>query len=305
MSETRYFEAKKAGHGTRERKGLLVKPNGRSADFIIPSFVVGCELACSYCYVARHRPFGKPLALMTNREAIWEGIASHYQTLGPKAPNQTDPLRWTYDIGESSDCLTPKVVESMRWFIQQFLNHTEAKPTFATKVAGARFLDAIQNHGIGRARVRISLMPQHIADVVERGTSRIDARIAEMDRFLAKGYEVHLNFSPVIAYQGWVADYRALCRRIDSIISPEVKSQLKAEVIFLTHHPALHEQNLSWRPEAESLLWTPQWQESKRTQQGDAQVVRYQAIAIKQPLIDAFRQVLAEELPYCMIRYIF
>jgi DNA repair photolyase len=299
------MDVKKSGTFERERKGLKIKPNGRSADFIIPSFAIGCELACSYCYVARHRAFGNPLELMINRDAIWESIKTHWQQLPPKPPNQIDPQYWVYDIGESTDCLTPKVVETTRWFVQQFLSDSGAKPTFATKVARPDVLDDINAYGPARARVRVSLMPQTIADVVEYGTSRMDKRIAAIDGFLAKGYEVHVTFSPVIAYKGWYHDYQQLMRDLDRGISPAAKAQLKAEVIFLTHHEALHQSNLNWVPEAEELLWTPQWQELKTTQQGDSGVVRYKAFSTKKVLEKLFRQLMAEELPYCPIRYMF
>jgi len=41
--------AKKNGSVQRERKGLVVRANGRSADWIMPSFAVGCGLVCAYC----------------------------------------------------------------------------------------------------------------------------------------------------------------------------------------------------------------------------------------------------------------
>lgn len=64
------------------------------------------------------------------------------------------------------------------------------------------------------------------------------------------GYEVHLNFSPVIYYPDWQADYQELFEQIDDVLSPQAKQQLQAEIIFLTHNENLHERNLKWNPSA-------------------------------------------------------
>ena len=85
------------------RRSLQVKLNGRSADFIIPSFAVGCGQSCVYCYVNRHRPFGNPLYKYGNHSEIKATILQHYQSLRlPKSPNQTDDVYYTYDIGMSN-----------------------------------------------------------------------------------------------------------------------------------------------------------------------------------------------------------
>lgn len=297
-----FLEAKKLNKITRERKSLIVRPNGRSADWIIPSLVTGCDLACSYCYTSRHRAFGNPVEAYTNLKEIWSAINSHWIKLGPKTPNQCDPLKWTYDIGENTDCLGPSAIEQTKWIIKQFIEHTNAKPTFATKIGtGHKLLEPVPNNS---ARVRVSLMPQDIANIVEVGTTRIEARIASIDLLLQLGYEVHLNFSPVIATPGWVENYRKLMKLVDKQISQQAKEQLKAEVIFLTHHPVLHKSNLNWIPAAEELLWTPKWQESKTNNRGDSEVVRYKH-ELKIALVNAFKKLIKEELPYCKLRYIF
>ena len=297
--------AKKAGRSSRPRKSLSPRPNGRSADFIMASFATGCQLACAYCYVARHRPFGNPVETYTNLDAILDHTHRHWQSLLPKSPNQCDPVRWTYDIGESTDCLTPAVLPLTRRTIDFFIGETDAKPTFATKVAGGLLLPELTGPDRGRVRVRASLMPDHIARVVEACTSPVPRRIEAVNAWVERGYEVHLNFSPVIAYTGWVADYEALFDTLGRELSDAAKAQLKAEVIFLTHHPRLHELNLQWNPEAEALLWTPKWQETKTTGRGDADVVRYRALRVKSAFVSKFREVAAARLPYCGLRYIF
>lgn len=301
----KYMTAKKSGIINRSRKDLAVKPNGRSADFIIPSFAVGCGLVCTYCYVSRHRPLGNPIEQLTNVEEIWDAVKKHYQLLGPKTPNQCDPERWTYDIGESTDCLLPQNIENTQLFIKKFLTETEAKPTFATKLANHTALPPLLDGYKGRARVRMSLMPQKLSSILEPVTSPINQRMESINELVAKNYEVHINLSPVIIYSGWEIDYYNLLKTLRSKVNNNSLEQLKAEVIFLTHHPKLHDLNMQWAPEAENFLWTPELQESKTTQRGDNQVVRYKALTTKSKAIAVMKTLINATLPECEIRYIF
>lgn len=305
MDLGRFMAAKKAGAIVRDRKGLAVKPNGRSADWIIPSFTLGCPLVCVYCSISRHRPFGNPLEQFANVEEIWEAVTKHWQQLPAKQPNQCDPEVWTYDIGESTDCLTPQNIQVTRWFIEKFLDETQAKPTFATKLANHKGLPELNIEDTHRVRVRVSLMPERISQILEPATSPIKQRILAANEMFAKGYEVHVNFSPVVLYDQWQEDYVELFQKMEELLRPDVKHFMKAEVIMLTHHPKLHEMNLLWNPEAEALLWQPGLQETKTTERGDSGVLRYRAFTTKQLAVARFKQLLAEHLPWCTIRYIF
>lgn len=300
-----FMNEKKQGFTERPRKHISVKPNGRSADFIMPNFAIGCDLGCTYCHISRHREFGNAVERYTNLDEIWDVTLKHWSALPAKLePNQCDPVYWTYDIGEGTDCLAPSTAEHTRWFLKKFLLESGAKPTFATKIPNAKQLVALPEELTNRARVRVSLMPQRVADVVEVGTMQISKRIRAIDEILDMNYEVHINFSPVIAYNGWYRDYIELFKEIDQTISSKAKQQLKCEVIFLTHHAKLHELNLTWNPQAERLLWVPSWQEEKVNQRGDKHVLRYKH-KIKSTLVSTFKTIVAEHLPYCEIRYIF
>lgn len=299
MNKVEFFKNKKSQYKESRRKTLKILENGRSADFIIPNFARGCELGCSYCYVNRNNGLTNPLTLYTNRNEIWNAILKHYNQLPSKVANQCDPLRWTYDIGEATDCLSPRVVDTTKWFIDKFLADTGAKPTFATKLSvGPKVLNPVLNK---RARIRISLMPEKISKIVEVGTSNINARIDSILPLMSLGYEVHLNFSPVIVHEEWEKEYRLL---MQSIVKKIGGIQMFAEVIFLTHHYGLHESNLSWIPEAEELTWKPDVQEKKTNQRGSSDIVRYEFF-YKKALANQFENMLKQEMPNCKIRYMF
>jgi DNA repair photolyase len=155
----------------------------------------------------------------------------------------------------------------------------------------------------GKTRIRFSLMPEHVATIVDVRTSPMEERIAAINDFVEAGYEVHINLSPVIVYDGWQTDYLALLDQIDQALSPAAKRQLKAEVIFLTHNEALHEVNLRWHLKAEDLLWRPERQQRKLSQNGMWNL-RYK-VNEKRGYLDFLRSAMARTLRYCEIHYAF
>ena len=284
------------------RKSVQCRLNGRSADYIAPSAANGCAMACAYCYVPRRKGFANPITAFVNIDDILGYLARHARRLGPKRePNQVDPAAWVYDVGENSDASVDALVsDNVRDTVALFRGLPDAKASFATKYVNPALLDYDPR---GRTRVRFSLMPRRAARVLDVRTSPVGRRIRAVNDFVAAGYEVHLNFSPVVVYDGWRDDYRDLLREVDDVLTPAAKAQLACEVIFLTHNEALHLVNLGWHPAAEALLWTPETQEAKESEQGQRNV-RYRA-GMKGRLVRDFTAQIAAELPYCRVRYAF
>ena len=88
---------------------------------------------------------------------------------------------------------------------------------------------------------------------------------------------------------------------------PVFAERLKAELTFpRAYRPG---RDRAWprraREKFEELLWQPERQEAKTTHRGDCEVVRYRAFGVKDRLVARFRQLLADGLPGCPIRYIF
>jgi len=284
------------------------KWSGRSSDYIAPSLANGCFAGCAYCYVDRHKKVN-PITLFTNVEEILETIDRHVMSLPwPKEPNQTDPVYYTYDIGCNSDISVDySLSDGIRRVFEFFRDHPRAKATFATKFVNRELLEFDPK---GKVRLRFSLMPAHVSKLVDVRTDSIEKRLAAINDFYEAGYEVHVNFSPVIVYSGpdgnpkqWREDYRALFRQLDAAVRPEVRQQMQSEVIFLTHNQWQHQANLAINPRAEELLWVPELQENKRSQYGGWNI-RYDN-QLKSKMIGVFERMVAEEIPWCRIRYIF
>ncbi|MEV0253902.1 spore photoproduct lyase family protein [Streptomyces sp. NPDC050732] len=284
------------------KRQLVTRPNGRSADWIAPGPSNGCAMACAYCYVPRRKGYANPITLYTNIEAVVAHIRRHVRAQGPKTtPNQCDPQAWVYDIGENGDCSVDALVcDNTADLVAAFRGMPTAKASFATKFVNP---DLLALDPRGRTRVRFSVMPADDARLLDIRTSPVAERIAAAADFLDAGYEVHFNLSPVVLRPDWERDWAGLLTHLDDVLPARVKEQAAAEVIMLTHNQALHEVNLGWHPRAEEVLWQPDIQETKRSQNG-ALNVRY-SLDVKQRSLARLRELLAARAPWLRVRYAF
>ncbi|HSU08336.1 MAG TPA: spore photoproduct lyase family protein [Pseudonocardia sp.] len=284
------------------KKSHSARPNGRSADFIAPSTSNGCAMACAYCYVPRRKGYANPITVFTNIDKITRYLRGHVKRQGVKPePDQIDPAAWVYDIGENSDCSVDALVsDNVADLVATFRDLPTAKASFATKFVNRELLDLDPQ---GRTRIRFSLMPERDARLLDIRTSSIPERIAAIDDFVEAGYEVHLNFSPVVLRPGGDRDWAELLTRLDDELSPATKAQAAVEVIMLTHNRDLHEVNLGWHPKAEDALWRPELQQAKRSQSGMWNV-RYRN-DVKRAGVQSIQDLIAAHAPWLRVRYAF
>ena len=280
------------------RKTFKIRPSGRSTDFISPSFGYGCLYNCSYCYMKRHQPTG--LSVATNTEDILTEINSHAAFAVVDKPNQTHEKYTTYDISCNEDFALHAKHHEWEKIFTFFKDHPDIMGSFATKYVNNKLLSFNPE---GKIRIRFSLMPQKMADIHEPNTSKIIDRIKAINDFIEAGYDVHINFSPVIVTDTWIKDYRELFEGVDAIVDRKYKNRVKAEVIFLTHNFKKHIVNLESNPETEVDLWVPNIQESKVSQYGGKNV-RYN-YKLKREYIKQFVDLHDSLIPWNTIRYIF
>ena len=172
------------------KKGLAMRPNGRSAHFIAPSTSNGCAMACAYCYVPRRKGFSNPISLFVNVDAVGAAITRHAAKQGSlPEPDQIDEAAWVYDLGENGDLSVDAMIcDNVRDLVALFRGLPNAKGSFATKAVNR---DLLAYDPQKRTRIRFSLMPARIARVVDVRTAPMPERIAAIDDFLAAGYEVY------------------------------------------------------------------------------------------------------------------
>lgn len=285
----------------QKTKTLVTRDNGRSSDAVSPNFIYGCLGGCmsSYCYVGRFN--NDKVYINENTDQILASINKWVEKQPwPKVPNQCDPYYYTIDIGCSTDvALHSKFYDWQRVF--DFFNaHPKLKFTFATKYPSRFDVDKYTIHE--KNRIRVSMMPQKISDILEPKTDLIKTRIATLAR-LNKKMEVHINFSPVVVYEGWIEDYNQLITEM----LYDFPNGMPCEVIFLTYSMKSKERASD---EVNTLCFTPTLQEFKRSEYIGKSAppsdlnIRYEREQ-KAAFIEVFKNIFTEYYPVTNIRYIF
>ena len=284
------------------KKSLQAPNYERSSDFIAPSMASGCGMCCAYCYVPRRKGFANPISIFVNIEEILAFLARHAEKQGMKfEPTQADPDYHVYELGTNSDNAADALVsDNLKDMVALFRRLPNAKATFATKYVNR---DLLTYDPQLKTRIRFSLMPQNVSRVVDIRTSKIAERLAAINDFVEAGWEVNINFAPVIYYDGWLTDYAALMDDINAALNENSKAQMAAEIAFLTHNDAMHDLNLGWHPKGEDLLWRPDLQETKISGTG-GENLRYKR-GFKAGIVREFCDLLQAKMPYCAIRYAF
>lgn len=278
------------------RNSMIIRPSGRSTDFISPSFGYGCLYNCSYCYMKRHKPQGLDIA--KNTMNILTEINNHCMFAEVDKPNQTHDSYTTYDISCNEDFALHAKYHEWQTIFDFFKEHPVAMGSFATKYVN---VDLLNYDPQGKIRIRFSLMPQSISDKLEPNTSKIIDRIKAIDAFIDGGYEVHINFSPIVIYDNWLEDYEYLFQMVDNYV--DYQNEVKCEVIFLTHNENKHNYNLANNITGESLLWNTDIQENKVSQYGGKNI-RYKH-NLKAQYIKQWTDLHDRIIPKNEIRYIF
>lgn len=212
-------------------KSLVTKPNNNSANAIAPNLIYGCFGGCvsTYCYMSRYN--GKRVFVNTN---VMDIVSSVYEWAKnyDKVPDQQDPVYKMVDVACNTDlvlmqkhCPIP-----LGDYLKMYDDHPEINTTMATKYP------SLLKHDVSyfnkKPRVRVSLMPQSYSDVLEPKMQSIESRIHDINRLKDLGWEVHINYSPVIIYKDFRKEYRDLFSQVK-----DIAGENKCEVIFLTNHP--------------------------------------------------------------------
>tara|TARA_R100000541_G_scaffold32416_1_gene41185 strand:- start:867 stop:1700 length:834 start_codon:yes stop_codon:yes gene_type:complete len=273
----------------QKTKTLITKQNNNSSDCIAPNVIYGCFGGCvkTYCYMSRYN--GKRVYVNSNVNEVFNSVVEWEKTYD-KVPNQQDPIYTMVDVACNSDLvlMQRKMSEPLMKYLKRYDDHPQLNSTMATKYPGLLKLDV--NHFNKPPRVRVSLMPQKYSDILEPKMQKIESRIADVNRLKELGWEVHINYSPVIFYPGWSKEYNALFKRVK-----EIAGENKCEVIALTNHV---NQMIRASDEARDIM---KYSDEAKNSSG---VMRY-PIAKKHKLISMFKDIYAEYFSLETIRYIF
>ncbi len=273
----------------QKTKTLITKTNNNSSNCIAPNIIYGCFGGCvdTYCYMSRYN--GKRVFVNKNVDEIYESVVE-WEKEFTKVPDQQDPIYTMVDVACNSDLVLMQkhMPEPLIDYLKRFDNHPQLNSTMATKYPGLLKLDV--NHFNKPPRVRVSLMPQKYSNILEPKMQKIVSRIADINRLKKLGWEVHLNYSPLIFYPGWKEEYNNLFSMVK-----DVAGENKCEVIALTNHV---KQMIKTTPEARELMRRSY---EIKNQSG---VMRY-PLEHKGRLLSEFKEIYSKYFSIKTIRYIF
>ena len=211
-------------------KTLVTKPNNNSANSIAPNLIYGCFGGCvsTYCYMSRYN--GKRVFVNTNVDDIFQSVVDWAETY-IKVPDQQDPIYKMVDVACNTDLVLMQkhCPEPLIDYLKRYDDHPEINSTMATKYPSLLKLDV--NHFNKKPRVRVSLMPQSYSDVLEPKMQSISSRIQDINRLKDLGWEVHVNFSPIVFYFNFEEEYNSLFKEVKDVVG-----DIKCEMIALTNH---------------------------------------------------------------------
>ena len=273
----------------QETKTLVTKDNNNSANCIAPNIIYGCFGGCvnTYCYMSRYND--TRVFVNTNVDKIFQSVVE-WEKNYIKFPDQQDPIYTMVDVACNTDLVLMQkhMPEPLIDYLKRYDDHPKLNSTMATKYPGLLKLDV--NHFNKPPRVRVSLMPQKYSDVLEPKMQKIVSRIGDVNRLKELGWEVHLNYSPLVFYPGWKEEYDNLFSMVKNTAGVN-----KCEVIALTNH---RNQMIKAEPKAQELM---RRSNEVKNQSG---VMRY-PIKHKSRLLQEFKQVYSKYFPLRTIRYIF
>lgn len=284
----------------QETKTLVTKPNNNSANCIAPNVIYGCFGGCvnTYCYMSRYN--GDRVFVNQNVNAIFNSVVE-WEKDYVKVPDQQDPVYVMCDVSCNTDLVLMQkhMPEPLIDYLKRYDDHPRLNSTMATKYPGLLKLDV--NHFNKKPRVRVSLMPQKYSDILEPKMQSIESRIQDIPRLEDLGWEVHINYSPVIFYPGWEQEYNDLFSQVKALqTQPKspgktLQKEFKCEVIALTNH------KLQMKRSSDKARELMKYSSEIKNSSG---VMRYQ-LSHKTRWLEKFKEIYSQYFPLETIRYIF
>ena len=274
---------------TQKTRTLVTKDNNNSANCIAPNIIYGCFGGCvdTYCYMSRYN--GHRVFVNTNVDDIFQSVVE-WEKSYTKTPDQQDAVYTMVDIACNTDLVLMQkhMPESLHDYLKRYDNHPQLNSTMATKYPALLKLDV--THFNKPPRIRVSLMPQAYSNILEPKMQSISSRIEDINRLKELGWQVHINYSPVVFHRRWIQHYDDLFAEVKNVAGVN-----KCEVIVLTNHK---NQMAKASPEAQELM---KYSCEIKNSSG---VMRY-PIRDKTKLLQQWKQLYNKYFELETIRYIF
>lgn len=171
------------------------------------NIVDNCAMACSYCVLQNHYDEAV-VAVPTNLKAKLAEVE-----LNPSK-------RYRIGTGEYSDSL---LWGNRNNILADLCDFARANPNavIELKTKSANVAWILENDIPANVCCSWSLNPQTIVANEEHKTAPLDRRLAAARAVADKGVKVGFHFHPMMYFEGWEEEYRALIARVLSLFAPE------------------------------------------------------------------------------------
>lgn len=198
-------------------KGAFLKKCPGTKGFVCCNYYVlnlttNCPLDCTYCILQEYLENNPVIKIFVNIDDALEQIEKIYQE------NEGVPIR--IGTGELSDSLAlDNITEFSEILIPFFEKRKNLFLELKTKTN--RIQNLLKFKGIKNTVIAWSLNPQSIIDEEEFYTASLEERLSAAAKCQKQGFKTAFHFDPIIHYDGWEKDYKAVIKSLFDHISPE------------------------------------------------------------------------------------
>ncbi|MBN1980504.1 MAG: hypothetical protein JW795_03170 [Chitinivibrionales bacterium] len=199
---------------TQPNKGPFWKPcPGTGSAYLccgyqILSPVAGCGMYCAYCILQEY--------LTHSHQIVYENLSELETEVRQKLASVSGIVR--FGTGELADSL---YLEHRYGFSKRIIKLLEPYPNVCvelkTKSAAVESLVTVQCPG--KVIIGFSLNTPWIISTYERGTATLVRRLAAAQWCIDHGFWIAFHLDPIVWYDTWKADYKALVHTIFQSIS--------------------------------------------------------------------------------------
>jgi len=181
-------------------------------NYYVLNLTTNCPLDCTYCILQEYLENNPVLKIFVNIEDALRQIKKIHQD------NQGVPIR--IGTGELTDSLALDHITRFSEILIPFFE--EKKNLFLElKTKSNRTQSLLQFKGIKNTIISWSLNPQSIIDEEEFYSASLKERLEAASQCQRQGFKTSFHFDPIILYEGWEKDYKALIKKLFDHISPE------------------------------------------------------------------------------------
>ena len=225
---------------------LKLQPIPPSADWQF-HLAKGCPAHCQYCYLAGSLsgpPITRVYANLPEVLAALGNYARRGELTTFEVSCYTDPLALEHLTGSLSEC------------VRYFGTRGNVQLRWVSKFDAVESLLGLEHNGNTRARVSVNA--EAVSQRLEGGTASVESRLSGLRNLAKAGYPVGVVIAPIMAVDGWRAQYGALMDKLEQML--DLPCDLTFELISHRFTPGSKEVLNGWYPNSSLEM-----EEAKRT----------------------------------------